>query len=134
MLFPNRVLRSEANYICTIILQRLRTESRFGGGGSQAVCHQPQEPVLVDWPTHDFRQLYQFCQQLSSTTSIHVEGYSTLMLGIGVGDAQSRSKNVQLMLESNMMEACSYLHDSTGLHFNTTLFPITMYMYVYASE
>ena len=50
------------------------------------------------------------------------------MLGIGVGDAQSRSKNVQLMLESNMMEACCYLHDSTGLHFNTTLFPITMYM------
>ena len=45
------------------------------------------------------------------------------MLGIGVGDAQSRSKNVQLMLESNMMEACCYLHDSTGLHFNTTLFP-----------
>ena len=50
------------------------------------------------------------------------------MLGIGVGDAQSRSKNVQLMLESNMMEACCYLLDSTGLHFNTTLFPITMYM------
>ena len=63
VLFPNRVLRYEANYICTIILQRLRTESRFsGGGGSQSVCHQPQEPVLVDWPTHDFRQLYQFCQ------------------------------------------------------------------------
>ena len=60
--------------------------------------------------------------------SIHVEGYSTLMLGIGVGDAQSRSKNVQLMLESNMMEACCYLHNSTGLHFNTTLFPITKYM------
>ena len=50
------------------------------------------------------------------------------MLGIGVGDAQSRSKNVQLMLESNMMEACSYLLDSTGLHVNTTLFPITMYV------
>ena len=50
------------------------------------------------------------------------------MLGIGVGDAQSRSKNVQLMLESNMMQACCYLLDSTGLHFNTTLFPITMYM------
>ena len=33
-----------------------------GGGGSQSVCHQPQEPTLVDWPTHDFRQLYQFCQ------------------------------------------------------------------------
>ena len=33
MLFPNRVLRYEANYICTIILQRLRTESRFSGGG-----------------------------------------------------------------------------------------------------
>ena len=33
-----------------------------GGGGSQSVCHQPQEPALVDWPTHDFRQLYQFCQ------------------------------------------------------------------------
>ena len=50
------------------------------------------------------------------------------MLGIGVGDAQSRSKNVQLMLESNMMETCCYLHDNTGLHFNTTLFPITTYM------
>ena len=33
MLFPNRVLRYEANYICTIILQRLRMESRFSGGG-----------------------------------------------------------------------------------------------------
>ena len=33
-----------------------------GGGESQSVCHQPQEPALVDWPTHDFRQLYQFCQ------------------------------------------------------------------------
>ena len=33
VLFPNRVLRYEANYICTIILQRLRTESRFSGGG-----------------------------------------------------------------------------------------------------
>ena len=32
------------------------------GGGTQSVCHQPQEPALVDWPTHDFRQLYQFCQ------------------------------------------------------------------------
>ena len=50
------------------------------------------------------------------------------MLGVGVGDAQSRSKNVQLMLESNMMEACSYPNDSTGLYFNTTLFPITMYI------
>ena len=29
----------------------------FRGGGSQSVCHQPHEPVLVDWPTHDFRQL-----------------------------------------------------------------------------
>ena len=34
VLFPNRVLRYEANYICTIILQRLRTESRFSGGGA----------------------------------------------------------------------------------------------------
>ena len=32
------------------------------GGGRQSVCHQPQEPALVDWPTHDFWQLYQFCQ------------------------------------------------------------------------
>ena len=36
VLFPNRVLRYEANYICTIILQRLRTESRFSGGGGGA--------------------------------------------------------------------------------------------------
>ena len=37
VLFPNRVLRYEANYICTIILQRLRTESRFSGGGGEPV-------------------------------------------------------------------------------------------------
>ena len=44
-----------------------RSRDFRGGGGasqpvSQSVCHQPHEPVLVDWPTHDFRQLYQLCQ------------------------------------------------------------------------
>ena len=42
--------------------ERSRDFRGGGGGGSQSVCHQPQEPALVDWPTHDFRQLYQFCQ------------------------------------------------------------------------
>ena len=30
-LFRNKVLRYEANYMCTIILQRLRAESRLSG-------------------------------------------------------------------------------------------------------
>ena len=49
MLFPNRVLSYEANYICTIILQRLRTESRFSGGrgASQAAISLRNQRWLI---------------------------------------------------------------------------------------
>ena len=48
--------------ICVQLFYRDYERSRDFRGGGQSVCNQPHEPVLVDWPTHDFRQLYQFCQ------------------------------------------------------------------------
>ena len=47
VLFPNRVLRYDANYICTIILQRLRTESRFLGGVSQSAISLRNQCWLI---------------------------------------------------------------------------------------
>ena len=76
------------------------------------------QPVLVDWPTAGFRQLVGvFGTHLPPITSVHLAGYFTLRMGIdkrAVGDSQVLIKG-KVMLESQRVEACSYLKNEGGL-------------------